>query len=54
MNKYKVIVRDNKSDIWKKTKKWLSTLSRQYEEKKEKRYVESILSSKTRENYSKF
>lgn len=54
MNKYKVAIISEKNSIWKKMKKWLSTLSRQYEEKSEKRYVENILSSRTRGSYSKF
>ena len=54
MNEYKVAITSDRDSIWTKIKKWLSKLSRQYEEKSEKKYVESILSSKTRGNYSKF
>lgn len=54
MNKYKVAIIGEKNSIWKKMKKWISTLSRQYEEKSEKRYVERIMSSKNRGSYSKF
>lgn len=54
MNEYKVATASDKKSIWTKIKQWLGKLSRQYEEKSEKRYVENMLSSKTRGSYSKF
>lgn len=54
MNKYKIATIDEKNSVWTKMRKWIGTLSQQYEEKSEKRYVKNMLSSKTRESYSKF
>lgn len=54
MDKYRVATTNGKDSIWTQIKKWLGKLSRQYEEKSEKRYVENMLSNKTRGSYSKF
>lgn len=54
MEKYKIVTVDEKVNIWKRLKEYLCALNKQYEEKREKRYVESALLSRTRKNYSKF
>ncbi len=54
MNEYKIVITSGKNSIWIRIKKWIGMLSRQYEEKSEKRYVESMVSNKIKSNYSKF